>query len=369
MTGCASVPGGIAAANQNVLRALCELAAEQGRPLTVVSYLETSSARPRFLPSWIPFRALGRRRTGYARVLLAAAARRPLFCFDHVTLALPVLPLAAAGLVRTVIFAHGSEAWKRLRRTSRWSFLSASLVLTNSDFTLRQMRQRLPGLVAAACPLGLTPDFPLHVAPPVPSAAPVYLEAADGVVRPVGARSLLLVGRLDPREREKGHRQLIALLPHLLAEFPDVQLVFPGPGDDREPLKAFAIEHSVAGAVFLPGLVPMDLLQQLYARCYAFVMPSRQEGFGLAYLEAMSYGKPCVGCFDQGAEDVIVHGQTGFLVRDPDDPAELAGVLRPLLRDPALARRLGKHGFRRLHERFTARHHQERVKEQVRRLL
>jgi hypothetical protein len=90
-------------------------------------------------------------------------------------------------------------------------------------------------------------------------------------------------------------------------------------------------------------------------------MPSRQEGFGLVYLEAMNYGKPCVGCYDDGAEEVIVPGETGWLVRDPANQAELQDVLRSLLTDPAEAKARGTNGFHRLHERFTSQHHQERI--------
>ena len=122
---------------------------------------------------------------------------------------------------------------------------------------------------------------------------------------------------MDQREGKKGHRDLINVLPALLGEFPEVQVVLPGPGDDRNNLQALAQRKGVAPSVFLPGFVSTETLRSLYRDCYAFVLPSQQEGFGLAYLEAMNYAKPCVGCYDQGAEDVIVHGESGFLVHDP----------------------------------------------------
>ena len=112
--------------------------------------------------------------------------------------------------------------------------------------------------------------------------------------------------------------------------------------------------------MFFPGYVPTETLKELYQQCYALVMPSTQEGFGLVYLEAMQYAKPCVGCWDQGAEDVIVHGETGFLVHDPDDPQELFDTLRYLL-----AQWLGYNGYKRLTERFTAHQYQARLKDQV----
>ena len=98
-------------------------------------------------------------------------------------------------------------------------------------------------------------------------------------------------------------------------------------------------------------------------------MPSRQEGFGLVYLEAMNFAKPCLGCHDDGAEDVIVHEETGLLVRDPKDTAELIAALRRLLGHPEEAREMGRRGFERLHENFTAAHVQQRIRKQLEKIL
>ena len=369
MTGACATPGGIAAANLNVLHALAGLAETTGARLSVLSYLERASDRPPFLPASVEFKAFAGSRPRFTLELLDRAGRRPLFVFDHVTLCLPLLPLSAAGAARTVTFAHGSEAWRRVRRTSRWCFRHARLCVTNSHYTLGKMRQRLAGFKGVACPLGLSPSFPLNRDAPPESDDPVELTAADGRTRALGRRALLLVARMHPGEREKGHYEMLEVMPRLLEHFPGVQLVFAGPGEDAENLRRAALSKGVAGAVFVAGRVPVETLRRLYARCYAFVMPSRQEGFGLVYLEAMNYAKACVGCYEQGAEEVILDGRTGALVRDPSDAGELFEVLRRLLGDPARTRELGLNGFRRLHADFTAERYQQRVREQIGALL
>ncbi|MCH7562944.1 MAG: glycosyltransferase family 4 protein [Gemmatimonadetes bacterium] len=227
----------------------------------------------------------------------------------------------------------------------------ATLRITNSHYTLRKMRQHVARFRGEACPLGLSPEIPLNMKIGPSRRDVLTLRAADGEARVLGERVLLLVARMDARERGKGHRELINLLPSLLGIWPDVQLVFPGPGEDRRNLKTLAARKGVASSVFLPGFVPGKTLIHLYRHCYAFVMPSRQEGFGLAYLEAMNFGKPCVGCFDQGAEDVIVHGETGLLVVDPSDTED--------------AREFGSKGFDRLHAHFTPARVQTCVKEKM----
>lgn len=353
--------GGIASATLNVLQALATLTSVHDGRLSVLSVLDPSDDRPAFLPRSVRFRGCEGSRLTYVTSILRAAADRPLLCFDHVRLALPVLPLAAAGLARTVIFAHGSEAWSRVRPTSRWSFRAATLCLTNSEFTLRKMREHLGRFHGAACPLGLSPEFSLNADVPGDATTPIDLAAVDGRPHRLGDRVLLMVARMHPTEGGKGHDLLIEALPELLREFPDVQLVCPGPGAARAARAERARRIGVGSSVFMPGEVSTETLAALYQRSYAFVMPSRQEGFGLVYLEAMNYARPCLGVRDQGAEDVIVDGETGILLRNPDDRAELLGALRGLLQDPAEARRLGRAGFRRLHATFTAAHHQARV--------
>ena len=144
MTGACATPGGIAAENRHTLRVLAQLAPKHFFRLTVLSFLERDVDRAPFLPPSVLFRGFAGSKLRLALALWRHALARPLFVFDHVTLAKPLLPLIVIGSLRAVIFAHGSESWKRMRHTSRWLFRSATLVLTNSEFTLRKMRTRIP---------------------------------------------------------------------------------------------------------------------------------------------------------------------------------------------------------------------------------
>jgi phosphatidylinositol alpha-1,6-mannosyltransferase len=361
MTGAYGVCGGIATANKNILHALVRLTERRGCQFNVVSLLERDCDRPAFLPPRVGFRGCRGDKVAFSLTLLRSAASRPTMCFDHVSLALPVLPLAATGVVRTIVFGHGSEVGRRMKRLSRWSLRTARKVFTNSSFTLRNARQYLDWFDGEACPLGLSPEFELNVTIPDAGNETIQLTAVDGQTRQLTNQALLLVARIDSSEGQKGHAELISAVAGIRTDFPNVQAVLAGPGNGRAALADLARRTGIADAVFLPGLVTQETLQALYHGCYAFVMPSRQEGFGLVYLEAMNYGKACVGCYDDGAEEVIVPGETGWLVRNPANQAELQGVLQSLLGNPAAAAQRGVNGFRRLHERFTSQHHQQRL--------
>lgn len=365
MTGACAVPGGVSAVNLGILHALLELQQERGFALKVMSYDEKAADRPGFLPEEVPFRAYERNKLRFAVDLVRESVSRPLMLFDYVRLASPVLPLSASGMLKTVVFAHGIEYWKDVRISDRWSLRFADRVLTNSEYTLRRMQQANLRFRGTACPLGLSPGIPLNSRIPDPSPDRPMYRASDGHMRPLGNRVLLLVARMNQSERYKGHYPLIRVLPELLKRHPDTQLVFPGPGDDQENLRAFADELGVGAHVFVPGFIALDELNQLYRNCYAFVMPSTCEGFGVVHLEAMNSGKPCVGCFDDGAEDVIVHEKTGYLLHDPEDATELFGVLDHLLQDSHRARKMGEAGFERLHEHFSAERFKRRFKAEI----
>jgi glycosyltransferase involved in cell wall biosynthesis len=93
-------------------------------------------------------------------------------------------------------------------------------------------------------------------------------------------------------------------------------------------------------------------LRSVLRHAAVFAMPSRGEGFGLVYLQAMQAGIPCLGSRDDAAADVIVDGETGLLVPE-QDPEAIAGALARLLADEAMRRRMGEAARRRFESVFT----------------
>jgi glycosyltransferase involved in cell wall biosynthesis len=108
--------------------------------------------------------------------------------------------------------------------------------------------------------------------------------------------------------------------------------------------------RSVAGVEWLGPLEP-DALARRYARASVFVLPTLREAFGLAFLEAMAFGLPCVGTRIEAIPEIVSDGETGLLV-PPRDPAALARAMSDLLGDPVRARLLGAAGRARVEARF-----------------
>jgi len=98
--------------------------------------------------------------------------------------------------------------------------------------------------------------------------------------------------------------------------------------------------------VVLADPVPYPEVERFLAECTVLAVPSRTEGMGRVFIEAMACGKACVGTRVGGIPNVVVDGETGFLV-DPEDHEGLAEKLRLLLSDAELRHRMGSAGRRR----------------------
>lgn len=363
-TGTTGIAGGISALNLNILLAVQEIARKVNAKVEVLSYLDGDEDRPSFLEDEAIFSSFNGGKVRFSFEMAKKPIEADLIIFDHVTLVPPILPLHRIGDPTVVVFAHGSEAWRNVSRLSRWIFRNVDLCLANSNFTLRKMRERIGKFNGDSCLLGLSPEFDLNDDLDYEIKDDLRLTAANGSKKKLRDRVLLLVGRMMSHEPGKGRWKLVQILPDLLRQYPGVQLVLPGPGDKKKELSRYACKMGVGESVFVPGFVSSSKLDQLYRRCFAYVMPSRQEGFGLVYLEAMNYAKPCIGSWDDGAQDVIVNGKTGYLV-NKDSHSELFDAVARLLKHPDTAKEFGVSGFHRLHNNFTSAHFRDRFKEKL----
>lgn len=160
---------------------------------------------------------------------------------------------------------------------------------------------------------------------------------------------ILSVGNLIPI---KGHDLLIRATSTLATEFRTLSLEIIGEGPERERLESLAAELGVRERVHFLGCRSRRDVAAAMQRCTLFALPSRYEGLGCVYLEAMSSGKVVVGCRGQGIAEVIRHGSNGFLV-GPDNERELTLALSMLLRDENRRKNLGRAARDTILERFT----------------
>lgn len=245
------------------------------------------------------------------------------------------------------VFLHGIEAWKPFTSVEQDAVGGAQVRIANSQYTAQRVKAAHPGIGdIAVCPLALTPTAGM------PSTA-----ARE---RRYGPHAVLTVARMSQSERYKGHDELIDSWPRVVALVPDAQLVIAGDGDDAVRLKTRAALCGAGDQIHFTGFVSAPALDGLYRGAALFAMPSRGEGFGLVYLEAMAHRLPCIGSVHDAAREVIVDGSTGQLV-DQDDTERLAETIATLLLDEEKRRRMGEAGHCRLHSEFSFEQFADRV--------
>ncbi|MGH9201759.1 MAG: glycosyltransferase family 4 protein, partial [Vicinamibacterales bacterium] len=205
----------------------------------------------------------------------------------------------------------------------------------------------------------LPPSHVCHLALDESSPAAVGSPDRDLLAR-IGERSVLLVGRMLSAERHKGHDELLDAWSDVLARIPAAQLVIAGQGDDVPRYRAKAEALGIERQVIFTGRVSEATLHALYDRVAAYAMPARAEGFGLVYLEAMSHRLPVLASTADAASEIVVDGETGFLIH-PDDRAALLDRLVRLLEDGSLRRRLGDAGHARWRAQFSYQRFQTRL--------
>ncbi len=155
---------------------------------------------------------------------------------------------------------------------------------------------------------------------------------------------LLFVGRLRIR---KG----VEVLLEALADLPAAVLRIAGDGEHRARLERRAGELRLGKAVSFLGTCDAGRVRRLLAGAAALVVPSIYEGMPLVVLEAMAAGVPVVASAVSGIPEVVVDGETGWLV-PPEDPRALKAALEEVLARPQEARRRGEAGRRRVEERY-----------------
>jgi glycosyltransferase involved in cell wall biosynthesis len=375
MTSLGKDQGGIASTNRNIVRAL--VGRGEGSPRVEVRVLayhgDTPQLGPEYVPADMTLRAegCGGSRSRFVRRYLAQClAWRPDLVFvDHLHLAVVPYLFRRLGFPPYALSCHRSEFEEGLGRLRQAAYRGARLRWSNSCFMAERMRAMFPGVPVEVCEpaideVGLPPSstsdrLAARIRERLNDAGE-SLNDASGEPRRLGENFALIVSRLAAGERYKGHDQLIAAWPSVVREVSNAQLVIAGDGDDAGRLRQRARDSGAGAAILFAGFAAPDVLAELFARCRLFAMPSRGEGFGVVYLEAMRAARPCLASRVDGGGEIVVDGVTGLLV-DPGNQGELSAALVRLHRDPVLARRMGEAGRQRCEERYRFEHFQTRL--------
>jgi len=160
---------------------------------------------------------------------------------------------------------------------------------------------------------------------------------------------LLALQRLDPR---KGIDVLLRALKTLVANYPNVHLIVAGKGPELEKLQSLAEQLELTDFVTFAGFVSEEEKPLYYAAADIFVFHSYYEGLGIVLEEASASGLPIVTADAAGTRDIVVEGETGYIV-PPGNAERLAEAVVRLLNQPETRDRYGKRGRQLAQDRFS----------------
>ncbi len=256
-----------------------------------------------------------------------------------------------------LVFAHADECLRYRRAPVVRTLLRSVYRRANTVVALSRHARRnleLVGVperdIALVLPGARLPE-------PLPAAA---IHAVRERFDICDSNMILAVGRFLPH---KGHLTLVKAMPQVLERHPNTHLVMAGQGPCLGACLDKARALGIEGQVHCTGHVDDATLEALYQACDVFALPiedAQEQGLELVFTEAHARGKPVVAGRVAGVPDLVIDGQTGFLV-EPQNPDALADHIAAILDDPQLAKRLGEAGRRRIEEELNWRAFAEKV--------
>lgn len=254
---------------------------------------------------------------------------------------------AAAALVRAPVNVATEHGGITVHTRKRWladhilePFTDGFIAVSRAVKEHMVQRQGLPAHKIRVIYNGIDPDQ-------------FHVRESQAVVRralglPVGVPVIGCIGRL---ELIKGHSYLIDAMAQIRAYLPQAILLIVGTGTAQVMLQEQVRKRGLSGVVLFLG--ERQDIPPLLRAMDLFVLPSLDEGFGIALLEAMAMELPVVATHVGGIPEVVDNGKTGILV-PPWDSGALAQAIVALLKDEEKSHRMGMLGKERVLSRFTA---------------
>jgi phosphatidyl-myo-inositol dimannoside synthase len=341
--------GGVPAYSRRLAEILSDYAHRKDYDLDCISLNDSDYAKERHSHpvTYRSFIGSGRSKLHTIRSAVQLAFTRcPLVTVvGHVHLSPVAWGLKKMGLLKSyIVVLHGTEAWEEKDWLQRVAVRKAASVVATTSYTASVFckHNRLRHDQTCIIPLAVSESD-------VPEPSWKRQNCTE--------LKVLTVGRLTAIERYKGVDTLIEAVEALQKKGVIIKLTVVGKGDDVPRLQEKASRLGLNGRVEFLGEVPDNRLHQAYQDCDLFAMPSKGEGFGIVFLEAMRYGKPCIGGDHGGTPEVIDHGIDGYLVKHGD----VDGLVRYLVefyQNPKLLEDLGLRAYQSLKSKYLFPHMQ-----------
>ena len=287
------------------------------------------------MPQYLPgnnFKAFSADRAGFAMKTLMSATWPDIIIITHVHLAVVGL------IVKTVnpkckiwLIAHGIEVWRPLSVSQRLMLKICNKIVCVSNFTKQQMITRHNADEKKCEVLNNAVDTFMKL--PVSFEKPRALLEKYRITEnnPV----IFTLSRLASTEQYKGHDHVIKVMSRLKQSFPEIRYILAGKHDHKEEIRIQKLisAHNVDKEIILTDFLSEDELTDHFLLADLFVLPSKKEGFGIVFIEALACGLPVVCGNADGSVDAIDHGRLGTAI-NTDDLDELEMAIKDSLKQP-----------------------------------
>ena len=229
---------------------------------------------------------------------------------------------------KLVLLAHGIEVWEPLSAIRKWMLTKCDRVICVSEFTKNAILaitkiSDKKVLVLNNC---LDPFLP----------APITTGKNKDLQKKYGLKQhdvvLITLTRLSSKELYKGYDHVLGCLKNLSTLYPNIKYLIIGRYDEAEKVRLDIIieKNQLKDHVIFTGYI-MDIeIAEHYNLADMYVMPSKKEGFGIVFIEAMYYGLPVIAGNKDGSVDALLNGKLGYLV-DPDNKAAVSNAIETVI--------------------------------------
>ncbi|MEH2169957.1 MAG: glycosyltransferase family 4 protein [Nostoc sp.] len=259
------------------------------------------------------------------KIIILAILQNPIIVIStHVNYAIVCYILKIFTGIPYWVVAHGLEVWDIENKATKFALEKADKIISVSSYTRQRLLQDTNIDSEKIVILPNTFDASKFLI----NSKPTYLLKRYNLTaeQPV----ILTVTRLGSMAKYKGYDQILHALVKVRLYLPNVHFILAGKGDDIPRIKALVTNLNLQDCVTIAGFVPDKELCDHYNLCDVFALPSKGEGFGIVFLEALACGKPVLAGNQDGSIDPLADGKLGCLV-DPDNVEEIADNLIQIL--------------------------------------
>lgn len=259
---------------------------------------------------------------------------------------------------KIVLYAHGIEVWGPLSGMRKKMLHKCDKIICVSNFTKDKMLQdyKLDEKKISVINNCIDPYLPVADKKEKDNYLCKKYGFADTDI------ILMTLTRLSSKELYKGYDHVLISLNNLKKQYPNIRYMIVGKYDEAEKKRLDGIieEYSLQKYVIFTGYIPDIELAKHYCLGDIYVMPSKKEGFGIVFIEAMHYGLPVIAGNKDGSVDALANGKLGILV-NPDDQDEINQAIEKIILNreqfvpqPAL-----------LHEKFSFQSYKNQLQEML----